>query len=71
MKSVQQQQQERRRQRLEDIERQVKEGTLVIRKMTAEERRLYPPRPQPANAPRGRRARSSTSFPTTAASRDA
>ncbi len=65
MKSVQQQQQERRRQRLEDIERQVKEGTLVIRKMTDEERELYPPRPQPAHGPRGRRARSSTaSFPT-------
>jgi hypothetical protein len=67
VKSVQQQQQERRRQRLEDIERQVKEGTLVIRKMTPEERRLYPPRPQPANAPRGRRARATTSsFPTSA-----
>jgi hypothetical protein len=51
VKSVQQQQQERRRQRLEDIERQVKEGTLVIRKMTAEERRMYPPRPPSPSFP--------------------
>jgi hypothetical protein len=42
----------------------------VIRKMTAEERRMYPPRPQPANAPRGRRARASTAFPTASASQE-
>jgi hypothetical protein len=36
---------ERRRVRLEEIERQVKDGSLTIRKMTPEERRRYPPRP--------------------------
>jgi hypothetical protein len=37
-------QQERREQKLEDIREQVAEGKLVIRKMTAAERKRYPPR---------------------------
>jgi len=36
---------ERRRVRLEEIQRQLKEGSLTIRKMTAEERKRYPPVP--------------------------
>jgi hypothetical protein len=36
---------ERRVAKLEDVERQLKEGSLTIRKMTAEERKRYPPRP--------------------------
>jgi hypothetical protein len=36
---------ERRRLKLEDVERQVKEGSLTIRKMTREERKRYPPVP--------------------------
>jgi hypothetical protein len=36
---------ERRRARLEDIQQQVKAGSLTIRKMTVEERKRYPPRP--------------------------
>lgn len=36
---------EKRRVKLEDVERQVKEGSLKIRKMTAAERKLYPPKP--------------------------
>jgi hypothetical protein len=36
---------ERRRVKLEDVERQVKEGSLTIRKMTREERKRYPPVP--------------------------
>ena len=43
---------ERRKAKLEDVERQLKEGSLKIRKMTAAERKLYPPRPSD-----GRRAR--------------
>jgi hypothetical protein len=39
---------ERRRARLEEIERQVKDGSLTIRKMTPEERKRYPPRPPKA-----------------------
>jgi hypothetical protein len=34
---------ERRRASLEKIRRQVKDGSLTIRKMTAEERKRYPP----------------------------
>jgi hypothetical protein len=34
---------EKRRERLEEIQRQVKDGSLKIRKMTAEERRRFPP----------------------------
>jgi hypothetical protein len=33
---------ERRRLKLEDVQRQVKEGSLTIRKMTREERKRYP-----------------------------
>jgi hypothetical protein len=36
---------ERRHARLEEIQRQVKDGSLMIRKMTPEERKRYPPRP--------------------------
>ncbi len=36
---------ERRVAKLEDVERQLKEGSLTIRKMTAEERKRFPPRP--------------------------
>jgi hypothetical protein len=43
---------ERRRMKLEEIQRQVKDGSLTIRKMTAEERKRYPPRPATG---RGRR----------------
>ncbi|HWF32854.1 MAG TPA: hypothetical protein VG188_09875 [Solirubrobacteraceae bacterium] len=53
---------ERRREKLEQIDQQVKEGALTIRKMTAEERKRFPvqaSRPsksvkgsRPAKAPR-------------------
>jgi hypothetical protein len=36
---------DKRRVKLEEIQRQVKDGSLKIRKMTAEERRRFPPRP--------------------------
>jgi predicted nucleic acid-binding Zn-ribbon protein len=35
---------EKRRIKLEEIQRQVKDGSLKIRKMTAKERRRFPPR---------------------------
>jgi hypothetical protein len=47
---------ERRKLRLEEIERQVKDGSLTIRKMTAEERRRFPVRPA-AGGSGGRRRR--------------
>gem|GEM_PF-1385460 len=39
---------ERRRLKLEDVQRQLKEGSLTIRKMTREERKRYPPVPAKA-----------------------
>jgi len=39
----QRRQQERREQKLEDIRDQVAQGKLVIRRMTAAERKRYPP----------------------------
>jgi len=36
---------ERRRERLEAMQQQVKDGSLRIRKMTAAERKRYPPKP--------------------------
>jgi hypothetical protein len=35
---------EKRRVKLEEIQRQIKDGSLKIRKMTAQERRRFPPR---------------------------
>lgn len=35
---------ERREEKLAIMQEQIRNGTLVIRKMTAEERELYPPR---------------------------
>jgi hypothetical protein len=39
---------ERRRVKLDEIQLQVKDGLLTIRKMTAAERKRYPPRPSKA-----------------------
>lgn len=36
---------EKRREKLEEVQRQVEEGSLKIRKMTAKERKRFPPRP--------------------------
>jgi len=53
MKTQQQREAEKRQEKLELIDQQVKEGTLVIRKMTAAERKRFI-RPETA-APRGRK----------------
>jgi predicted nucleic acid-binding Zn-ribbon protein len=46
---------EKRRVKLEDVERQVKDGSLTIRAMTAKERKLFPPQPpDPRRKPRSR-----------------
>jgi hypothetical protein len=44
VKTQQQRQAEKRQEKLDEIEQQVKEGTLVIRKMTAAERKKFRPR---------------------------
>jgi len=54
MKSAQERAEERRRQKLAEIEEQIRSGSLVVRQMTAAERARNPPRP--ARAPT-RRAR--------------
>ncbi len=38
---------EQRKVKLEEMERQIKQGTLKVRKMTASERKLNPPKPRP------------------------
>ena len=50
MKTQRERAQELRTQRLQEIERQVRSGSLVIRAMTEEERERFPP-PDP-NRPR-------------------
>jgi hypothetical protein len=44
MKTTQERALERRRQKLAEVEEQVRSGSLVVRKMTAAERARYPPR---------------------------
>jgi hypothetical protein len=46
---------EKRREKLEEIERQVKDGSLKIRKLTAQERKQFPPRPRKTPAKAARR----------------
>jgi predicted nucleic acid-binding Zn-ribbon protein len=46
---------EKRRVKLEEIQRQVKDGSLKIRKMTAQERKRFPP--QAAKASRAKAPR--------------
>jgi hypothetical protein len=45
MKSMQERDQERRRQKLLDMQTQIRNGSLVVRQMTEEERVRNPPRP--------------------------
>lgn len=47
MKSTRERAEEKREEKLELVREQVENGSLVIRKMTKEERRQYPPRPEP------------------------
>jgi hypothetical protein len=51
-----QRQEEKRKQQLELMEQQIKDGTLVVRKMTKAERAKFPPRtPAEKGSPRARR----------------
>jgi hypothetical protein len=45
MKSQQERQADKRREKLLEIEKQISAGSLVVRQMTPEERKRYPPRP--------------------------
>ncbi len=54
MKSGREKAEEKRQAKLAQVEEQVKEGSLVIRQMTDEERRKYPPRPPRPKGAKGR-----------------
>ena len=47
MKSARERAEEKREAKLESVREQVQSGSLVIRQMTDDERRRYPPRPAP------------------------
>jgi len=54
VKSTRERAEEKREEKLDLVREQVASGSLVIRQMTDEERRKYPPRPVPPK-PAGRR----------------
>jgi hypothetical protein len=54
VKTTRERAEEKRLAKLALVREQVQSGSLVIRKMTAEERRQYPPRPAPPDK-RGKR----------------
>jgi hypothetical protein len=54
MKSGREKAEEKRQAKLAQVEEQVKEGSLVIRQMTEEEREKYPPRPPREKRTKGR-----------------
>ena len=45
MKTPQERAEEKRRQKLEEMEAQIRNGSLVVREMTPEERERNPPKP--------------------------
>ncbi len=51
-KTTRERAEEKHEEKLELIREQIKNGSLVIRQMTDEERRRYPPRPVQAKRPR-------------------
>ena len=54
MKTARDRAEEKRAEKLESIREKVEDGSLVIRKMTDEERRRYPQRPVQPKRPRWR-----------------
>jgi hypothetical protein len=51
-KTTRERAEEKREEKLEHVREQVQSGELVIRQMTDEERRRYPPRPAQPKRPR-------------------
>ena len=51
MKTARERAEEKRQEKLEFVREQVESGELVIRQMTEEERRRYPPRPSQSRRP--------------------
>lgn len=52
MKTARERAEEKRSEKLEHVRQQVQSGSLVIRKMTDEERRRFPPKPVESKRPR-------------------
>jgi hypothetical protein len=57
MKSGREKAEEKRQTKLAQVQEQVEDGSLVIRPMTEEERRKYPPRPERPKGQKGPRGR--------------
>jgi hypothetical protein len=55
MRSTRERAEEKRQAKLELVQEQVENGSLVIRQMTDEERRRYPPKPADSGPKRPRR----------------
>jgi hypothetical protein len=55
MKSGREKAEEKRQAKLAQVQEQVDDGSLVIRQMTEEERRRYPPRPERPKGTKGSR----------------
>jgi hypothetical protein len=55
MKSGREKAEEKRQEKLAQVQEQVEDGSLVIRQMTEEERRKYPPRPERVRESRAQR----------------
>jgi hypothetical protein len=51
VKTTRERAEEKRAEKLELVRSQVEDGSLVIRKMTADEQRRYPPRPPRTKRP--------------------
>jgi hypothetical protein len=54
MKTTRERAEEKREAKLAEVREMVECGSLVIRKMTEDERRRYPPRPSTSARPRSR-----------------
>ncbi|MFL5896033.1 MAG: hypothetical protein ACJ76Z_13095 [Thermoleophilaceae bacterium] len=54
MSSARERQEQKRQEKLENVKEQVDSGSLVIRKMTDEEREKFPPKPRPERRPKRR-----------------
>ena len=52
MRTARERAEQKRQEKLELVREQLESGSLVIRQMTAEEHRQYPPRPAPPDRPR-------------------
>ena len=55
MSTPQERAEEQRRKKLAEVDKQIRDGSLVVRQMTAEEKARYGPRPEPQPAPTKRR----------------